>query len=365
MFNVAPRLTQSFLRLSSLSRLLPPIRSSKNVYPVTKVLCNTTARKMTSFTLPAPTPSQPETQVYIPPHLIFGENNTSLTRDNLLAFPAFQNWTRTLYYNLSLQHTDSKHPFHADPYLLRSIEVQSVDRFGAGKIGFVKLKADVSNNGGERLPGIAFLRGGTVGMLVVLTAEDDGTGSISKNPIPRSDKKEAYAVLTVQPRVPAGSLEMLELPAGMLDDSGSFAGAAAKEIEEELGLTIKKDQLIDLTALAASASDPDSSSDSSNEKEHLPSAVFPSAGGSDEHIALFLHTSCVPRSKLFKEWEGKLTGLREHGEKITLKLVHWSDLYKVGFRDGKVLSAWALVEGLQKDGLLQGFDKAKKGKTNL
>lgn len=38
----------------------------------------------------------------------------------------------------------------------------------------------------------------------------------------------------MQPRVPAGTLAMPELPAGMVDD-GTFAGAAAKEIKEELG----------------------------------------------------------------------------------------------------------------------------------
>lgn len=42
-------------------------------------------------------------------------------------------------------------------------------------------------------------------------------------------------LLTLQPRVPVASLAFPELPAGMLDGSGNFAGTAAKEIYEETG----------------------------------------------------------------------------------------------------------------------------------
>jgi hypothetical protein len=88
-----------------------------------------------------------------------------LPKDDLLRFPAFRVWFDTLQHSLSQQQQPS-HEFHKDPYVLRGIEVQAVDFFGKGRIGFVKLKADVSNAGGERLPGSVFLRGGSVGMLV-------------------------------------------------------------------------------------------------------------------------------------------------------------------------------------------------------
>jgi ADP-sugar diphosphatase len=48
--------------------------------------------------------------------------------------------------------------------------------------------------------------------------------------------------------------------------------------------------------------------------------------------------------------QGRLTGLRKDGEKITLKLVPLKDLWKEGARDGKTLAAWALYEGLKKEG---------------
>jgi hypothetical protein len=88
-----------------------------------------------------------------------------LARDELLAFPAFKTWLSALQKSLARQ-SNPAHEFHGDPYVLRQIDVQAVDRFGGGRLGFVKLKADVSNSQGEKLPGSVFLRGGSVGMLV-------------------------------------------------------------------------------------------------------------------------------------------------------------------------------------------------------
>ena len=167
-------------------------------------------------------------------------------------------------------------------------------------------------------------------MMVVLEPED------------AASDEEGYVVLTVQPRIPAGSLGFIELPAGMLDDSGTFAGSAANELKEEVGIEVKDADLVDMTALGLSSS-------SENPKERLQKAVYTSPGGSDEFIPVFLHKRKVPRDHI-KEWEGKLTGLREEGEKITLKLCKLSDLWKVGIRDGKTLAAWGLYEGLRREG---------------
>lgn len=84
-------------------------------------------------------------------------------------------------------------------------------------------------------------------------------------------------------------------------------------------------------------------------EEVIPRSMFPSAGGCDEHIPIFLHERRVPREQL-KEWTGKLTGLREEGEKITLKLVRLEDLWSEGARDAKALGAWALYQGLKRRG---------------
>lgn len=169
-----------------------------------------------------------------------------------------------------------------------------------------------------------------MGMLVILQPDD----------LPSGSQDEKHVLLTVQPRIAAGSLQMVELPAGMVDGS-TFVGAAAKEIKEELGLEIPQDDLINLTELAI----PDA------EGEDMPKAMFPSSGGCDESIPLFLHEKRVPRSTL-KEWTGRLTGLRDEGEKITLKLVKVEDLWFEGARDAKALSALALWEGLKRNGKL-------------
>lgn len=153
---------------------------------------------------------------------------------------------------------------------------------------------------------------------------------------------EKQVILTLQPRIPAGSLSLPELPAGMLDDSGTFSGGAAKEISEETGLEISEDELIDMTKLALPSS-------SSDEEEQLQQGVYPSPGGCDEFVPIFLWQKRVPRNTL-KEWQGKLTGLRDHGEKITLMLCPLDMVWKVGGRDGKVLAGWALYEGLRKEG---------------
>jgi ADP-sugar diphosphatase len=77
-------------------------------------------------------------------------------------------------------------------------------------------------------------RGGAVSMLLVL----------------KSPGNKDKIILTLQPRVPVPDLAFPELPAGMLDGSGNFVGTAAKEIEEETGLKIKEEELIDMTELA-------------------------------------------------------------------------------------------------------------------
>lgn len=130
----------------------------------------------------------------------------------------------------------------------------------------------------------------------------------------------------------------------MIDDSGSFSGAAAKEIAEETGLTVQENELINLSDLASQS--PGSSRSSG---ESLKNGVYPSPGGCDEFIPIFLCKKKIERKKL-EEMQGKLTGLRDEGEKITLKIVKAGDLWKEGSRDGKTLAAWALYQGLKGEG---------------
>lgn len=63
-------------------------------------------------------------------------------------------------------------------------------------------------------------------------------------------EKDKHVLMTIQPRIAAGSLNLATIPVGMLDNSGTFSGSTAKEIEEESGLKLKAGELIDMAALA-------------------------------------------------------------------------------------------------------------------
>ncbi|KAJ5054482.1 uncharacterized protein L3040_000756 [Drepanopeziza brunnea f. sp. 'multigermtubi'] len=253
-----------------------------------------------------------------------------LSKDELLEFPAFKNWIKTLQSNMALQRSP-QHTYHSSPYVLRDIKIQAIDRFGK-RIGFMKIVANITNSSGESLPGAIFLRGASVGMMVLLQPDD----------LPADSQAEKHVILTVQSRIATGGLQFVELPAGMVDN-GTFTGAAAKEIKEEIGLEIPEGELINMSELTIT--------EDKHGEESCPRAVFPSAGGCDEYIPIFLHEKRVPRGQL-KEWSGKLTGLRSEGEKITLKLVKLEDLWCEAARDAKALAAWAMFEGLKRSGKL-------------
>ncbi|KAL1841051.1 hypothetical protein VTJ49DRAFT_7435 [Mycothermus thermophilus] len=267
-----------------------------------------------------------------------------LSQEQLLTFQPFTSWLSTLQTSLTLQHHQPSHPFHTSPYTLHSITVQSYDLFGSSRLGFVKLTSHISTAQGETLPGAVFLRGPSVAVLVLLVPDDVAPGSAQ-------EEDERMAVLTVQPRIAAGSLGFAELPAGMVDgETGNFAGQAAREMQEELGVEIKEEELVCLSELVGDDGSPGGSKDGEGDGNvPLPRGVYPSPGACDEYIPIYLHERRVPRAQL-AEWEGRLTGLRDHGERITLKLVKMKDLWREGARDAKCLAAVALWEGLRREG---------------
>ena len=95
---------------------------------------------------------------------------------------------------------------------------------------------------------------------------------------PNDKPDERWVIMTEQPRVAAGSLQFLEIPAGMLDDSMNFAGSAARQIAEEVGLNIKWKELKNMTELATQGR---------KVPEKLSNAMYPSPGGCDEFISIF------------------------------------------------------------------------------
>ena len=246
---------------------------------------------------------------------------------------------------------------------LHSVEFQSIDMFGPRRVGFIKLKSHVtlttlvqdpninSNDKGnailrkvpkshddKALPGICFLRGSAVSILVALFCQSSTTTTTTENsPEQTQDQSttEVYSLLVEQPRVPIGQVACLELPAGMVDsEKATISGIALQELREECGIEIdpKSSALIDLTELAFGENNCSSSCCS----VRLPSAAIPpSPGGCDEVLRLFYLEKNVTREEL-QAMRGRLHGLREEGEFITLRVVPMDQLWKVS-GDGKAM----------------------------
>ncbi|KAJ2400000.1 hypothetical protein GGI23_002310 [Coemansia sp. RSA 2559] len=206
-------------------------------------------------------------------------------------FPPFAHW-------ISALDSDDNHD---DIVVVKGITIQSVDRFKSGKIGFLKfstLAYHMPDN--TEIPGIVFLRGGAVAVLIILRPASSSASS--------SDTNQDHVVLTEQPRLAVPDFRMLELPAGMLDGDGAFAGSAAREIQEETGLTIEPHELVDLTA-------------------HTQRGLYPSPGACDEFIRLFACLKHVTPAQL-DDLRDRLSGLRKDGEFINVRLAPLDQLWR-------------------------------------
>ncbi len=190
---------------------------------------------------------------------------------------------------------------------ITSINIQSLDCW-RGKVGFVKFECQVFDaKTNKKLPGIVFARGGAVAILVVFVCEG-----------------EEYVVLTVQPRIASGSFALREVCAGTLEGSGDFGGTAVRELKEELELEVKKEELIDLSAMAGFAR-----------------GAYPSPGACDETIRIFLLRREVTRAEL-DSMSGRLTGAADEGEQITLQIAKLDEL--IAIPDLKTIAAYALYQ---------------------
>jgi ADP-sugar diphosphatase len=192
------------------------------------------------------------------------------------------------------------------------IHIESLDMFGPSKVGFIKCKVDATRDG-STIPGIVFLRGGMPAILVVL-----------------QHRKRKYTVVVRQARVPVCKSSMVEIPAGMLDDDGNFAGAAAKELKEQTGIQINETDLINMSQLAQT-------------EAHL--GVYSTCGGSDEYNPLFLYHKNIS-AEMLARIDGKLTGAAEEGEAIKLQILPLEQLWRMS-PDAKTLSAVCFYERLR------------------
>lgn len=156
-----------------------------------------------------------------------------------------------------------------------------------GSILFAVIDAEVRDPEGRPLPHYALLRGHAA--VVVTVVVDQGTG-------------ERRFLMVRQRRIGHGG-DSLEFPAGMLDDKvDDAAGVAARELEEETGLTVEPSALVPLS----------------------DGPLYSSPGLDDEAIHFFAAEVALPSGR-FRSLEGGTGGNPEEGEHIRLGLWTYED----------------------------------------
>ena len=164
---------------------------------------------------------------------------------------------------------------------LEKIEIRDIYMFGPN-VGFIFMHCTLYERiTGSLIPsGAVFVRGGAVGILVIVECEE-----------------QKYALLTQQIRVPGGH-DFVEVIAGMLDENGDPKGVAVKELYEESGITIKADDLIEV------------------------STMYPSIGGCDEAIICYNTKLLKMDIDRLKKIQSKTFGVEDEKIKILAKPIN-------------------------------------------
>lgn len=147
-----------------------------------------------------------------------------------------------------------------------------------GEVLFAMLEVDADTPEGDKIPPALFLKGHAASMLVCLIDQET---------------KDKFVVLVKQRRIADGS-QTYEHPAGMVDASDAADDVAAREIGEEIGLTVKASELTRLN----------------------PHAWYPSTGTSDEGMHFFFLEKEMPREEIMS-FHLKNMGSESEHERIT------------------------------------------------
>lgn len=167
-----------------------------------------------------------------------------------------------------------------ESYDVKSVIVHNVRMFGS-KVGFIYAEAKATTFEGDFVPGITFIRGDSVAIIVVI--KEEGTNN-------------EYLAMVEEHRLPVAK-KILAIPAGMVDD-GSVTGASIKELKEELGEDLDF-SLENLKPLGTSYSSP---------------------GGSDEAIHLYSYEMTLSSSKI-EEIHGRIQRNQDENELIQVHVL--------------------------------------------
>ena len=220
----------------------------------------------------------PQTQTLLLPgnHTIAFENTTTYSSDLILAFEPLKDLFDCTFAKAGLVGSGYA--------TLEKVSVQYVKAFGTNKstglpiVGLMVVELFYRCAHQSFIPGVVFLRADAVAILI--TENCDGV---------------VWTCLVYQPRAAAGKW-MLELPAGMMqrmendgEEQMSLTGQAIKELREEVGITIKVENLRDL------------------------GTYWPSVGGTKEQIT-FYHVDYPGMVSLVRADPKKLFGVASEGE---------------------------------------------------
>lgn len=197
-------------------------------------------------------------------------------------------------------------------FVVQAVHFSSADiisRHGQKTPLFIKLKATATDLEGKPQHGITVLRGGAVGVLVVLRCEG-----------------KPYLLLVDQPRFPLAERHCLEIPAGILDWSDNPVEIALAELREEAQIEARADELVDLTAWW----DADST------------GFAASCGLLDETIRLYAVERTVSADEL-RAHDGREQNYQDEHEWIQTVVLPYEEAAR-RFRDGKCFVALFLYE---------------------
>lgn len=180
--------------------------------------------------------------------------------------------------------------------LIRSgLDVHRIDELytrynGHGEVLFSLLYTDATTPEGNKIPPICFLKGEVVCVLICLV--DEVT-------------KQKFLILVQQRRICDGSLTY-EHPAGMLDSESDAGAVAAREVFEETGIPVSKDQLIQLKT----------------------EPVYPSTGTSDEAM-YFFYCELELSAEQIESYHNKTQGMLSEHEYINTFVVPFAEGHRL------------------------------------
>jgi ADP-sugar diphosphatase len=195
-------------------------------------------------------------------------------------------------------------------------EIYSKKRYN-GEVLFSLLLLDATTPEGDKIPPICFLKGEVVCVLICLID---------------SLTKEKYLLLVKQRRIAEGGFTY-EHPAGMVDGTITPLAIAVQEVQEETGISITENDLINLS--------PDK-------------RLFPSTGTSDEAMYFYFTEITLTKNEI-NTFENKQMGTAYEFERITThvfpfieghKLINNSNGLLLNYLYLSYVKDWALLEQL-------------------